>query len=256
LSLRKSPARTPAFLEANRRNAQKSTGPCTRRGKAQSCLNRLKAGARSRVYRRLWFGLLDAPPGAVERMAGALLTREQSAHPAFAELVNLARWAESVVAMDERQLREHVAAKQKAWETPENEPPEPAGAKAGNAITIEQGRGQSKKMLEIDVGSRKVIENKGNEDMLSCHQADILGNSAPVLTENSHLGAIKITFSMRFNCQCAALAMPRCEPQNLPDAHYPRLALDVTTRLRMALDTASDHRYDARQVRLHSATEL
>jgi hypothetical protein len=62
MSLRKSPTRTPAFLEAIRRNAQKSTGPRTRRGKAQSCLNRLKTGERSRVYRQLWWGLLHAAP--------------------------------------------------------------------------------------------------------------------------------------------------------------------------------------------------
>jgi hypothetical protein len=46
MSLRKSPTRTPAFLEAIHRHAQKSTGPWTVRGKAQSCLNRLKTGAR------------------------------------------------------------------------------------------------------------------------------------------------------------------------------------------------------------------
>ena len=51
MSLRKSPTRTPAFLEAIRRNAQKSTGPWTVRGKAQSCLNRLKTGEGTRVYR-------------------------------------------------------------------------------------------------------------------------------------------------------------------------------------------------------------
>ena len=133
MSLRKSPTRTPAFLEANRRNARKSTGPCTRRGKAQSCLNRLKTGERSRVYRGLWYALLHAPPCAVERTARALLTRERAAHPVFAELVDLFRWAESMVAMDERRLRELVAAKQKAWATSENEPQEPAGAEeAGN----------------------------------------------------------------------------------------------------------------------------
>ncbi len=100
MSLRKSPTRTPAFLAANRRNAQMSTGPYTRRGKAQSCLNHLKTGERSRVYSRLWFGLLNAPPCAVERTVGALLTREQAAHPVFAELVGLCRWAESMVARD------------------------------------------------------------------------------------------------------------------------------------------------------------
>ena len=40
----KSPTRTAAFLAANRRNALKSTGPRTARGKARSCLNNLKHG--------------------------------------------------------------------------------------------------------------------------------------------------------------------------------------------------------------------
>src|SRR5208282_1585222 len=42
--LRKSPTRTEAFLAANRRNAQKCTGPRTAEGKARSSLNGLKHG--------------------------------------------------------------------------------------------------------------------------------------------------------------------------------------------------------------------
>jgi len=44
LMLRKSPTRTEAFLAANRRNAQKCTGPRTKEGKARSSLNNLKHG--------------------------------------------------------------------------------------------------------------------------------------------------------------------------------------------------------------------
>jgi hypothetical protein len=235
--LRKSPTRTPAFLEAIRRNAQKSTGPWTVRGKAQSCLNRLKTGERSRVYRQLWLGLLHAPPGAVEPTALTLLTREQAAHPVFADLVDLSRWAESMTAMDERRIRELVAAKQPEWAARENEPQKPARADEGgekflmeqkhltprrksaetqrkqSTFTFERGRGQNKKLLEIDVGSGNVIENKRNDDILSCHLSDILGKSTPILMENSHLGATKITFSIRSNRQCTALAMPRRESQ-------------------------------------------
>jgi len=239
LSLRKSPTRTPALLEANRRNAQQSTGPWTPRGKAQSCLNRLKTGKRSRVYRGLWLGLLDAPPCAVLRTAHALLTPEQAAHPVFAELVDLSRWAEGMAAMDERWFRELEAANQKAWASSEKERQEPSGAETGSAFTFMRlGGNDKKRMLEIDVGSRNVIENTRNTDILSRYPADILGSSKAVLTENAHLGATRVTFSMRFGHQCTALAMPRCEPQDLPDGwrrNHHRLALDVDLNTRRVL---------------------
>jgi hypothetical protein len=223
------------------------------RGKAQSCLNRLKTGARSRVYRRLWLGLLDAPPCAVEPTTRALLTREQAAHPVFAELVDLSLWAESMTAMDNRQFRQFVAAKQTEWAGGENEPQKPAGAEeAGDkflkeqkhltpspiaglrwspsdsryrrpkgaktqrkqsTFSFERWKGQDKRMLKIDVGSRNVIENKRNDDILSCYLSDILCNSKLVLMENAHFPATKCTFSMRFSRQCIALTMPRFEPQ-------------------------------------------
>ena len=44
MSLRKSPTLTPARIEANRRNAEQSTGPRTARGKAQSRMNSLRRG--------------------------------------------------------------------------------------------------------------------------------------------------------------------------------------------------------------------
>jgi hypothetical protein len=94
MSLRKSPALTPALLEANRRNARKSTGPRTARGKAQSRMNGLRKGERSAVYKKLLLSLLNAPPGAVDETARAILTPEQAAHPLFARFVEIARQAE------------------------------------------------------------------------------------------------------------------------------------------------------------------
>ncbi len=44
MSLRKSPTLTPALVASNRRNAKKSTGPRTARGKAWLPLNRLGDG--------------------------------------------------------------------------------------------------------------------------------------------------------------------------------------------------------------------
>ena len=160
MSLRKSPTRTQAFLAANRRNAQKSTGPRTRRGKARSCLNHLQTGWRSRVYRALWHGLANAPPCSVERTVRALLTPERAAHPLFGELVDLFRWAEGMVVVDARSYRELCEAKQKAWASGETKRQEPEHTEVERAPASGRGRGQKKKMLNIDVRSRKVIENK------------------------------------------------------------------------------------------------
>ena len=44
MSLRKTPLRSPAFLAANRANAQKSTGPRTPQGKARVSFNSFKHG--------------------------------------------------------------------------------------------------------------------------------------------------------------------------------------------------------------------
>ena len=95
MSLHKSPTMTPARLEANRRNALKSTGPRSRRGKAQSRLNGLRHGRRAPVYRQLWEILMDAPPRAVDPTARAFLTPQEAAHPLFAEVVDLYRRAET-----------------------------------------------------------------------------------------------------------------------------------------------------------------
>ena len=47
MSLRRSPRRTPAFLAANRANAQKSTGPRTESGKQRSAANAFRTGTRT-----------------------------------------------------------------------------------------------------------------------------------------------------------------------------------------------------------------
>ena len=95
MSLLKPITMSPARLAANRRNAQKCTGPRTRRGKAQSRLNGLRSGRYSRHYHNLMNALLHAPPGAVDKMAQAVLTQQQAAHPLFAEFVEVACQAES-----------------------------------------------------------------------------------------------------------------------------------------------------------------
>lgn len=94
MSLRKPPTMTPALLEANRRNAQRSTGPRTPRDKAQVRFNALKGGSRSRLYQDLRMALLFAPPGAVLGPA-SFLTPEMARHPLFAAGEEIAIKAES-----------------------------------------------------------------------------------------------------------------------------------------------------------------
>ena len=53
MSLRKSPTRTPAFLAANRANAQKCAGPRTPEGKARVARNALRHGFRAWSFRSL-----------------------------------------------------------------------------------------------------------------------------------------------------------------------------------------------------------
>jgi hypothetical protein len=104
MSLRKSPTLTPARLEANRRNARKSTGPRTAWGKTWSRMNGLRSGSRSRFYRDLWLALFYAPPCAVERTARASLTPTLASHPLFSETVDLFRQAEIEVVCESREI--------------------------------------------------------------------------------------------------------------------------------------------------------
>jgi len=106
MSLHKSATLNPGLLAAPRCNAQKSTGPRTARGKAQSRMNGLRDGGRSRAYHDLMLTLFNAPPCAVVRTAQAVLTPEQAAHPLFAELVEMFRQAEIEVVLESRFLRQ------------------------------------------------------------------------------------------------------------------------------------------------------
>jgi hypothetical protein len=90
VSLRKSPTLTPALLAANRRNAQKSTGPRTARGKAWSRLNSLCHGCHSPRYVNFLTALFDAPPGRVGVTAQSLLDSQPVNHPLFLETAALA----------------------------------------------------------------------------------------------------------------------------------------------------------------------
>ena len=106
MSLRKPYVLSPARLAANRRNARQSTGPRSARGKAQSRLNRLRDGSRSRLYQDLLWEFMDAPPAAVARTARRTMTPELARHPLFAELGPIFCQADVEVGLARRTLRE------------------------------------------------------------------------------------------------------------------------------------------------------
>jgi hypothetical protein len=90
MSLVKPRVTTPARWAANHRNASKSTGPRTARGKAASKLNGLRHGHCSPIYRQFWLALLEAPPGTpVATTVRTLLTGEETGNPVFADLIDV-----------------------------------------------------------------------------------------------------------------------------------------------------------------------
>lgn len=89
MRLRESATVTPAKLEANRRNARKSTGPRTTAGKLRSRLNRLRHARRSAIYRDLLVQIMDAPPGELQEVAAGLFTPALLERPAIASLARL-----------------------------------------------------------------------------------------------------------------------------------------------------------------------
>ena len=96
MALRKSPTMTPARLEANRRNAQKSTGPRTARGKAKSCMNHWSHGWRSRLEVRIANASVTAPLGHAEEAIRAVLPPELAKHPLFRTALEYARQEDAV----------------------------------------------------------------------------------------------------------------------------------------------------------------
>ncbi len=102
MSLRKSPTLTPALIASNRRNAKKSTGPRTARGKAWSRLNSLRDGWHSPEYISLVKALLDAPPGRVGVTAQALLSSKPALHPLFREIAEISVQAEIDICNESR----------------------------------------------------------------------------------------------------------------------------------------------------------
>jgi hypothetical protein len=55
-------------------------------------MNSLRPGRRTPSYRKLWFALLEAPPGeTVDETARAVLTPEQIVHPKYGDLVEAFR---------------------------------------------------------------------------------------------------------------------------------------------------------------------
>ena len=94
MSLLKPRPMTPARIAACRRNALKSTGPRTERGKIQSSLNALRTGSYSPTYLMLFRGFLEAPGVPVDEIAQILLTPEEARHPVFADRVEFLREVE------------------------------------------------------------------------------------------------------------------------------------------------------------------
>jgi hypothetical protein len=119
MSLRKPPTMTPARLEANRRNARKSTGPRTTRGKAQARLNGLGRGPRSRFYHDFMMLLMETPPDEVERTAREILTPEEADSRLFKGLLRMIHQADLSLVMELRRAHGLGSPGRKAFATNE-----------------------------------------------------------------------------------------------------------------------------------------
>jgi len=147
MALRKSPTLTPGLLEACRRNAQKSTGPRTVRGMAQTRMNALRGGGRSRLWREFAEDLFYAPPGGVERAVRELLTPELARHRLFAEHAEVAIEAEL---------------------------PEMDRLRQVKALCRRKGK---KSVSSFDIQSGNVIENKSPQKIKKSLCVDVVENN-------------------------------------------------------------------------------
>jgi len=102
MSLRKSSRLTLARLEANRLNAQKSTGPRTARGKAWAAMNALKNGLWAQSFRRALAATGEPVykfDGMLERLALVLKPRNRL------ETARLVRYGQMLWSMHRRTQR-------------------------------------------------------------------------------------------------------------------------------------------------------
>jgi len=102
MSLRKPPTLTPARLAANRRNALRSTGPRTTRGKAQARLNGLRRGEGARLYHDVMMLLMETPPDQLEHTLGIILTPKEARSRLFRGLVRMIHEADGALIKDFR----------------------------------------------------------------------------------------------------------------------------------------------------------
>jgi hypothetical protein len=163
MPLRKSPTLTPARIEASRHNAQKSTGPRTARGKAQSSLNSLRTGGRSTLYRELFLRLLDAPPYSIDEVAQAILTPQQAVHPLFSRIVDEFRQNEIELELHERRIRAWHEARKAMKDRGGRCGKGPAMAESGPTTGANpvQPKSPQKNSSQKDERSLNVIENTG-----------------------------------------------------------------------------------------------
>jgi hypothetical protein len=93
----------------------------------------------------------------------------------FREVVELFRWAEAMVILDNRWFNEIFEASQKAWTAHRQRASATKQTGSRKSPPLRVAKRAAKKDINIDVRSRNVIENKGDNDILSCPSAHLFG---------------------------------------------------------------------------------